>query len=133
MISRVVTHADLPTGTPFLVKNATLTNSPPTYEGVVCVTNSPASLADIMLLVELTSRPINSLIKYLKRNACNMIFPITDAIEAINGIRPTANISLKETLVNRNIISSGTTLAGIASSFQFKRVRSPRKDKSYSN
>jgi hypothetical protein len=62
-----------------------------------------------------------------------MIFPITDAIEAINGIRPTANISLKETLVNRNIISSGTTLAGIASSFQFKRVHSPRKDKSYSN
>src|SRR2546421_351592 len=54
-------------------------------------------LADIMLLVELTFRPINSVIKYLKRNACNIILPITDATEIINGTRPTANISLGET------------------------------------
>jgi hypothetical protein len=55
MISIVVTHAAFPAGTLFFVKNAILIISPPTNDGVVCVTNSPANLAEIILPVELTS------------------------------------------------------------------------------
>jgi hypothetical protein len=48
-----------------------------------------------------------------------MIFPITDDVEIMNGINPTANKSLIDTRVKRNIINNGTTLAGIASNRQF--------------
>ena len=53
IISAVATQAALPAGTPFLISHAILTISPPINEGVVCVTNSPAILAFIVLKVVL--------------------------------------------------------------------------------
>lgn len=120
MISIVVTHAALPAGTPFFVKKAILTTSPPINEGVVWVTNSPASLADMTLPTELTFRPMNALMKYSNLKACKTTLPITDAVEIIKGTSPTANICVGDRCVNKNIISRGIMLAGIARRRQFK-------------
>ena len=53
IISAVATQAAFPAGTPFLISHAILTISPPINDGVVCVTNSPAILAFIVLRVVL--------------------------------------------------------------------------------
>ena len=49
-----------------------------------------------------------------------MIFVIPAATEAMKGIKPTAKTSCGETFVVRKRIRKGTTLAGMATSRQFK-------------
>ena len=79
IISIIVIHVALPAGTPILAIQATLTTSPPMSDGVVEVTNSPASRALSVLPVELMSLPTKERIKYLNLYACkkNLVMTAT--------------------------------------------------------
>jgi hypothetical protein len=63
---------------------------------------------------------MKALIKYTNLNACSITLPITELVEMINGTTPTAKICDGDTCINKNIMSKGMMLAGIARRRQFK-------------
>jgi len=120
IISAVATQAAFPVETPFLTSHAILTISPPIKDGVVCVTNSPAILAFIVLRVVLIFGPMKWLMKYLNLYACNKIRTITADTESRNGSAPTENTSAGETGVKANNNKNGTRLTATAIILHFK-------------
>jgi GPN-loop GTPase len=120
IISAVATQAAFPVETPFLMSHATLTISPPIKDGVVCVTNSPAILAFIVLRVVLIFGPMKWLIKYLNLYACNKIRTITADTESRNGNAPTEKTSAGETGVKANNNKNGIRLTATAIILHFK-------------
>jgi GPN-loop GTPase len=120
IISAVATQAAFPVETPFLTSHAILTISPPIKDGVVCVTNSPANLAFIVLRVVLIFGPMKWLIKYLNLYACNKIRIITADTERRNGNGPTEKTSAGETGVKANKNKNGTRLTATAIILHFK-------------
>jgi GPN-loop GTPase len=128
IISAVATQAAFPVDTPFLMSHAILTISPPIKDGVVCVTNSPAILAFIVLRVVLISGPMKWLIKYLNLYACSKIRTITADTESRNGIGPTEKTSAGETGVKVNNIKKGIRLTPTAIILHFKLNQCKRVD-----
>jgi hypothetical protein len=128
IISAVATQAAFPVETPFLMSHATLTISPPIKDGVVCVTNSPAILAFIVLRVVLIFGPMKWLIKYLNLYACNKIRTITADTESRNGNAPTEKTSAGETGVKANNNKNGIRLTATAIIRHFKRNQCKKVD-----
>ena len=119
IISIVAIHAAMPAGTLFRVNQAILIISPPTYEGVVLVTNSLPTLIDISLEVEEILYPKKLSTKYLNLYDCKNIFPKLKMTERIKGNNPTLKISFIDIGEKMNNKMIGRRLTIIAMNRQF--------------